>query len=367
MRGYIGMYFIPKQNYKKFAICGILQAHKDGYRGEGITMMEWEKCNPNHPMYHGKIRDPFNIGFKENLNSHGGQVVDVKHQVAPSSIIYIAPSSRRVENNKEVGGLIDKTLPFIYDNKIHLAGASLGGADSKAIKEGFNRVIDNGTILSTSAGNKGELGLLGYALTKAISVGAVGLDSLNKIVYKSYSSRGKELDYTMFSGVYVHDATDVDRVYPMEGTSFSYPMFEGMLAITQQMFLENAGRTMYQDEMINFLDEHLVDLGEPGWDASFGKGLFILPRYNEIEYHKYLIKGREKEIMNNKDYFNDDDGKWHEKFNNRLAEKGIIQGFSDGNVKANQSVTRGEVNKIVSEAIDYILEEVKEMIIKQDK
>ncbi|WP_432407478.1 hypothetical protein [Wukongibacter sp. M2B1] len=162
--------------------------------------------------------------------------------VAPYSTIFIDSCGKYKNGSDEGGKLFDETVLFILEN---------------------------------------DIGLGGFAKTElAISVGAVGFKSKNdEIYYKNYSSTGKELDYTCFSGLYVHDVRkgQEERTFIVEGTSFSYPMFEGMLVITQSMFKENIRRTLYQDEMIMFLDDYLMDSGEVGWDKYYGKGLYKIP------------------------------------------------------------------------------------------
>lgn len=350
------MYSIPRENLKEFEFCGILQAHEDGYLGQGITMMEWESCNPNHPMYHNKVIDPFNKGYNDFKNTHGGQVVDVKHMVAPHSTIFIGSCARYSKGNSEGGKFFDETVPFILEKKVHLVGASVGGSNTKGVRKAFQEMIDNGTIVSTSAGNAGDKGLGGFARTElAISVGAIGFKN-NKIYYKNYSSRGKELDYTCFSGLYVHNAKKgkEKKTLKVEGTSFSYPMFEGMMAITQSMFKENIGRTLYQDEMIMFLDDHLMDLGKSGWDQYFGKGLYIIPKYNKVNYNKYLLRGRKSFTMPNQPVYKDLQEHWSKIYVEKVKKKypKAFNGYTDGTFRPNEPVTRGELAKVLSEILE---------------
>lgn len=345
------MYSIPKENVKEFELTGILQAHNDGYLGQEITMMEWESCNPNHPMYHGMVRDPFGIGYNSYKNTHGGKVVDVKHQGAPKAIIYIASNGQR---SNGTGSFFEQTIPFILENRINLVGASLGGMNNTYVREVFKKLIKNGTIISTSAGNSGKRGLGSYAKTElAISVGAIGVKSKDDIFYKSYSSRGKELDYTDFSGLYVHDARKPSRVFKQEGTSFSYPLFESKLALTQDMFLKNAGRTLYQEEMIMFLDDHLIDLGTIGWDEYYGKGLYVIPKYNQINYNKYLLKGGKTFPMPDNPIYRDLEDHWSRQYVEKVEKKlpNAFDGYPDETFKPDAPVTRGELAKILSKII----------------
>jgi N-acetyl-anhydromuramyl-L-alanine amidase AmpD len=70
-----------------------------------------------------------------------------------------------------------------------------------------------------------------------------------------------------------------------------------MLALVQQLFLERAGRTLYQHELYKFMQDYSIDLWEPGKDAKSGCGLFLLPENpNSIDIEKYT--GGEAQLNN---------------------------------------------------------------------
>lgn len=79
---------------------------------------------------------------------------------------------------------------------------------------------------------------------------------------------------------------------PYTGTSFAAPMFAGMLCLVQQFFKENAGRTLFQDELYKFCVDHAKDYGAEGHDKYHGHGLLILPDTKDINVEKYLLRGR---------------------------------------------------------------------------
>lgn len=293
-----------KENLKEFEICGILRWHEKGYTGKGIKIAEIEPARPELWFYDGKLNDPFRYGADAQLNCHGQKVLDVIHQTIPDADIYSLPSGVSSSNNTISGSFIEKTLPYAIENKIHIINASLGGVNHAALNEKILEAQKHGIIFTTSAGNMGSKGLTGYAQSNMwIAVGAVGWNDIDKEIFlKNYSSRGSELDIVSFSGLYIHDAKDSSRVFQMEGTSFSAPLFAGMTGLVQQFFLEQTGRTLYQDEMLKFIQDHVIDLGEIGFDENYGHGLFVLPDPESIDITKYLFHGKEVAQVNKPEY-----------------------------------------------------------------
>ena len=334
---------IPEENMTEFEVTGILQAHEDGYTGKGIIMSQWESTNPQFEIHGGKVIDPFGFGYSGDKPSHGTLTIDVKHQVAPDSYIIILPTG---VSSGGTGSFYEKTVPYMIMNNIHLGGASIGGNDYSRTRESFKSMTENGSIIGTSAGNDGYKGLKGFAeIDECLSIGAVAISDYGDISHKEYSSIGPELDYTAPSGLYVHSASNPSRTFKVEGTSFSYPFFEGQLAITQQMFLENVGRTLFLDEMIKFLDEHLIDLGEIGRDDYYGKGLYVIPKVSTVNFPKYTYR-EEKPFMS---YPSDLEGHWSKEFIElvNLHYPGTFNGYEDGTMRPDRSVTRGELAKIL--------------------
>lgn len=295
-----------KENLKKFEICNIPKWHKAGYTGKNIKIATIESFNPNLSIFNNKVKNPYN--YKTNsINVHGQKTTDVLHQVAFDSEIYILPSGFYSENGKAKGKFVEKTIPYIIKNNINFCCASLGGVNHDDYNKHVLKAQKHGTVFVASAGNEGDEGLGSYAKSDIwISVGAVGYSNRrNKITTPSYSSIGKELDFVSFSGLHVHDARDSSRTFAESGTSFSQPLFSGMCALVQQFFLENAGRTLYQDELYQFGKDNSIDLGDKGHDIQYGHGLFILPDPENIDVDKYLIHNntndKHKNINNKED------------------------------------------------------------------
>lgn len=290
-------------NRKEFDLSGITRWHELGYTGKGIRIANLEGTDPTLHFFNGKIKDPYGNISGVGKNYHGHQTADILHQVAPEADIYILSSAGSYSKNKAEGKFIEESIPFMESEGIHLVNASKGGVDNHILNERIEQAQQHGVTFITSAGNEAEKGAGGYARSGVwIAVGAVHLSGKGEILHAGYSSIGEAVDFAQFSNLYVHDARPgyEDRTFPVQGTSFSSPMLCGMLALVQQLFLEKAGRTLYQDELYEFMKDYSVDLWESGHDTKSGYGLFILPNPENIDVWKYV--GKEEPQVNNPEY-----------------------------------------------------------------
>lgn len=294
-----------EQNLKEFETCNIPLWWSKGYTGKGIKIAELEtNVNPEHPCFDSKVKTPFG----HTSHGHGGQVLDVMHQVAPDADLYALPNSKRLHGNKAEGRFFDETIPYIIKEGIDIVGASLAGTDHPIINQAILGTQEKGVVWITSAGNEGKDGVTEYAKSNVwIGIGAVHLLNNNRIIKASYSSIGKDLDFMLFSNLYVHGATRFDIVFPKQGTSFSSPMACGMIALVQQFFNEKTGKKLNQKQVYQFMLDHTKDMGNIGFDEYYGYGLFVLPDPDDINVNKY-IGGNNMEIkmqIGNKKYYID--------------------------------------------------------------
>lgn len=281
-----------EENQKEFEICGILQAWDDGYTGKGIKAAEIEKADPTSPIFDGKLLAPFLTGDTIRYDGKHGHLVSVNdHMVMPDATLYSLPSGFNTMNPAS-SPLVELTIPYAIEHGIHIIGASLGGMDHPFLNQAIMDAQKEGIIFTTSAGNRGQKEgrstLTGHAKSGVwIPCGAVGWhDRFRKIQLKKYSSVGPELELVSFSGLYIPNRKG-KAFMPYDGTS--YTLFKGMVGLTQQFFLEKIGRTLYQDELLVFIRNHVMDLGEFGRDDLYGYGLWVLPKFKRIDVKKYII------------------------------------------------------------------------------
>jgi N-acetyl-anhydromuramyl-L-alanine amidase AmpD len=291
-------------NKKEFDLSGITRWHKKGYTGKSIRIANLESTDPQLPFFDGKVKDPFGIATGFGRNYHGHQTADIMHQVAPDAEIYILSSAGSYGAGKASGRFIEESIPYMENKGIHLVNASKGGTNNRILNERIKQAQQHGVTFVTSAGNEADSGPSGYARSGVwIAVGAVHLSEKGEILHAGYSSIGEEVDFTQFSGLYVHDARKgyEDRTFLVQGTSFSSPMLCGMLALVQQYFLEKVGRTLKQNELYRFMQDNSIDLGTEGHDHKTGHGLFVLPEPESIDVWKYVGK-EDKPEVNNPEY-----------------------------------------------------------------
>ncbi len=262
--------------------------------------------------------------------------------------------------NDATGSLIEKSLPYMIAEGIHLVNASVGGTNNKTLNEAILNVQKHGTTFVCSAGNSGDRGVSPYARSGVwIAIGAVVLNNREEIKLTTYSSIDKAVDFVQFSEIYVNDVRKgyEDRTIYRSGTSFSSPLLVGMLALVQQFFYEKTGQYLNQDKLYQFMVDNSIDLGDVGKDKEYGHGLFVLPSPEDIDISKYVIENdlddKEEEGEDVLIKFSDINNHWAGKEIIELVDKGIINGYSDGTFKPNKNITRAETVKIISNLLKY--------------
>ena len=336
---------IPKENLKEFEISGILRWHELGYTGKGISIASLEGFNPNAYFLKGKVKNPFG---RDNGDAHGTQVMDIILQVAPEAELHSVPFfPMTISGGKVTGGFMDNVLPYLYKNVDIITTSSIN-RPNKTRDEMMLETQEKGLIWLCAAGNDTDE-ISGYGKSDAwIAVGAVGYRDIDgEIFRKGYSNTGKYLNLMSFSGLYFRQFEKESKYppYQLEGTSFSTPMAAAMMCLAQQFFKEKAGRKLYQDEMMEFIKDFSVDLGEEGFDHLHGWGLFVLPEPSKIDVKKYLLRGSNEMI------FKDTKGHWAEKAIDRISDKGLMAGYPDGSFKPDQPITRAELAVVLERVL----------------
>lgn len=313
-----------------FEALGINDFNERGFTGKGIKYLELESPT----------------------SSHGKNVVEVFKKALPDAHVELR-SGGIITDGDDISprsGLI-KVIDYAIENNFNIIGASIGGSNNKGVQRELKRFVDNGGIFITSAGNEDEDidNTRTYANTEiAISCGAcIWKEKMKYIRRKSYSNYGIDLDFTL------------PIITLVEGTSFTQPFLAKIVAMVIEAKGIKLGNPKNQENMYRLLQRLSFDLGEGGFDIYYGHGMPVL-NYDEVMNFEW----EGESSMTPKDFFYDDNGKWYERFNNRLAELGIINGYGDGTVRADQCPTRGEINKIMCATIDVMSEMIDERLKK---
>lgn len=270
-----------------FEFLGINKFRESGYTGSRVKIMSDEKIEKNYISCRDKERWAKVIcpkGYQTNGSWHGSAVMNILIDICPDATYIAFPMDMKGTAEKYQSKCID----YILENKVHLFTTScIGGSVSKAKEKAMQDCIDNGTIFFCAAGNKGENGMLGEAKSdKYIAIGFVGED----LKYIGTSSIGKELDYVTIPNCYG------------DWTSYAQPVFSGMCGLVQDFFIHKTGRALVRSELINFINDHLIDVEDEGFDVKTGNGLFILPNPSEIDIAKYVpeYKAGEDKLLKQK-------------------------------------------------------------------
>lgn len=162
--------------------------------------------------------------------------------------------------------------------------------DSKVMMDVWQDLYDNGCFLCCAAGNNDVKGCHDIAKTDLWKT--VGACEFKKLKRTYYSAIDNELDFMSFS-----ELKTVYRGKKCSGTSFSSPVFAGMLALVQDFFITNTGKKLDHEHLLNFIKDHCQDLGDEGKDDNYGYGLFVLPNPDLIDIGKYVEGFYKKKIV----------------------------------------------------------------------
>jgi hypothetical protein len=240
-----------KENLEEFEHSNLINWHLAGYTGKNI-----------------KVASPENLS-----KGHGKMTVDTILQSAPDIELidfdYTKWSSSGFE--KFIDDCIEKDVDIIFN-------ALMFRIDNRKYKA-LEKAKEAGIIFVTAIGNNNKLlqedNKTIYTADNVFQVGAITLNAKNNITRMSYSNKGKVLDYAEFTNIFDHEG---DR---NTGTSTATPFFAGKLACMLQFYYEY-GMVDCDIKFMDFVDDHLIDLGEEGRDDLFGKGFLRLPDLEEV-------------------------------------------------------------------------------------
>ena len=257
-----------------FDFLGINTFHSAGYTGKNVRIMSGEKIIEDYCSTERWQRVISPAGYQTNESKwHGSSVMSILLDVCPDATFYAYPFDLSSKGSK--------CAEYIKENGIHLFTTSntAGKVNSTKAKL-MQECIDNGCTFFSAAGNKGKEGILDESKSdKYIAIGIVDFVD-GKLQWVNPSSVGEELDYVSLAGAY-------DR-----WTSWMTPQFCAMCGLVQDFFISNAGTTLKRDELIRFIDDNVIDVGEKGFDNKTGHGLFILPEPSSIDIGKYILEDR---------------------------------------------------------------------------
>lgn len=178
---------------------------------------------------------------------------------------------------------IASALDVARINGARVVNISLGGGGGvgSSLLQAINRATAAGVIIVISAGNDGEANPDSFAATPALNAsvargliiiaGSVGTGD----VISTFSNRAGNAAqvYLAAVGERVRAPNQANTPFLWSGTSFSAPQIAGAAALLAQAFPNLTGQ-----QIVNLLMTTARDVGDPGTDAIYGRGVLDLTR-----------------------------------------------------------------------------------------
>ena len=225
-------------------------------------------------------------------NGHGTHVARIAQAVAPDAVIYnakVLSKSGAGKTSQIIAGInwaLDTDNDPSTDDGADIISLSFGGMFTELdgpLASAVKEAIDQGVIFVAAAGNcrQGCSGFFGVTtpanVKEVIAVGAV--DDNN--VVASFSSGDTFDGYIkpdiIAPGVDITSAWLNNGQKTQSGTSMSAPFAAGVIAL----LLEK--ESLAQVEVKQKLTSTAQDLGDTGWDTSYGAGLIDVPALLELQ------------------------------------------------------------------------------------
>ena len=327
-----------KLNKEAFDFLGITKFHQSGYTGKNITIASKES------IIEGVFDDVECDGYFEYNSTnkqakHGTTVMDYIRQVVPDArkiaCDFSGITEKNVWNCEGMQKLLDNP-PQVFTS------SSYNSSDSQEhhMKK-YRELREKGCFLVHGAGNDGEDGVLNVVKNDVFKAVAAYKLFCGKPKKESFSSVGEEVDFASLDNL---RATWDNKRHT--GTSFSAPVFAGMVGLVQDFFIAQIGKQLDYENLLQFIKDNCIDLEETGIDNKSGFGLFILPEPDSIEISRYMNTKGEDETMseenkNTKTYKTlEDIPAWGKPTVEKLVNKKAIQGDENGDLNISNDLLR---------------------------
>ncbi|MES2606621.1 MAG: S8 family serine peptidase, partial [Pseudomonadota bacterium] len=152
---------------------------------------------------------------------------------------------------------------LVSEEEVHVINMSLAGPPNRLLAQAVLAASTQGKVIVAAVGNEGPHGPVRYPAAYAEVIGVTAVER-NAGIYR-WSNQGPQIDYAAL-GVEVPTARGDGSFGPESGTSIAAPVIAAFLACELAAHAD-------VDEAIAALDLRLRDLGDPGRDTVFGKGL----------------------------------------------------------------------------------------------
>lgn len=234
-----------------------------------------------HPSFKGRRIKVGNFLGREALSQHdwhgtailsllAGDVRGSTPGLIPEAEFFVASAFRTDEDGNASTDTLSllRAIDWMDAWDVKLINMSFSGPRDELIEKAIERLHRKGVIFVAAAGNEGPTAPPSYpaAYGEVIAVTAVSKDLRN---YR-HANRGTYLDLSA-PGVEIWTALPGGKEGYRSGTSFAAPFVTGILATVVD------GREGAHDEgeLLKLLS--VRDLGPPGFDPIYGRGLIVAP------------------------------------------------------------------------------------------
>lgn len=213
------------------------------------------------PAAHGTAVASVLVGT--NTDAGAGAVL---HPLLPNATVYHAAVFHADEGDHQ-GATALRVLNaldwLVSENDVQVINVSLAGPPNRLLEQAIAAAQQQGKLIVAATGNDGPNGPLRYpaGYDGVIGVTAVARD---KSVFPM-ANHGAQVDFAA-PGVDMTAALDGGSFGPVSGTSIASPVVAALAACA----LAAEGTA---EAAISTLNSHAEDLGEPGPDVIYGKGL----------------------------------------------------------------------------------------------
>jgi subtilisin family serine protease len=159
-----------------------------------------------------------------------------------------------------------KALDLLKAFNVQVVNMSLSGPSDETVKNAIEKLSSAGVVFVAAAGNGGPTAPPAYpaAYPQVIAVTAVN----KQLRGYPYANRGDYIDVAA-PGVRIWTAVSKEKHEYLSGTSFAAPYVTAIVAALARQGLKT------KQAILDRLD--VKDLGAPGRDPIFGRGLVLAP------------------------------------------------------------------------------------------
>ena len=275
---------------------GAYAAHASGNRGTGIKIAV---IDTGIDYTHEDLDDNYGGGydfvfedddpFDDNTRSHGTHVAGIlAAEENGTGVVGVAPEAEiyalKVLDGAGFGSLewIIAAIEWAVENNMDIANLSLEGPDFQSLEDACDSAYASGLLLVAAGGNTNG-GVVKYPGGYDSVIAVTGTDATDDKAY--FSPVGPELELAA-PGVEILSTVRGGGYSTLDGTSQAAPHVAGAAAL---FFLTNPPddneNGMIHDEVREMLKATATDLGEEGFDNTFGFGLLnIASLYCEADF-----------------------------------------------------------------------------------